>query len=52
MLYKLISHFNLYNTMSQVNVYKEKNEEILGYISELNRIEDELTAKLEFQFTI
>ncbi len=34
--------------MSQVNVYKEKNEEILGYISELNRIEDELTAKLEF----
>jgi hypothetical protein len=33
--------------MSQVNVYKEKNDEILGYIKEFNKVEDELTAKLE-----
>jgi len=33
--------------MSQVNVYKEKNEEILGYINEFNKVEDELTTKLE-----
>jgi len=34
--------------MSKVKLYDDKNAEILTYIDELNKIEDELTTKLEY----
>ena len=34
--------------MSKVKLYDDKNAEILAYIEELNKIEEELTSKLEY----